>query len=62
MKRLRALLRSTWWLFAIFLTATAVGTYFHKASLAMVPITLFLFFYFAFVRFDADGNRRDIEQ
>jgi len=58
MKRIRALLRTTWWLWLILFGGLGVLSAFEKAALICVPLCVFVFFYFAFVRFDEHGHRR----
>lgn len=58
MKRYLALLRTTWWLWLVFAAITVAGAiWFDPVFLAMVPISAFTFFWFAHVRFDANGER-----
>jgi type IV secretory pathway component VirB8 len=57
MKRYRKLIKDTWWLWLIF-TAIVVFmvVWVSPIFLALVPMLITVFFYFAFVRYDEDGN------
>lgn len=57
MKRYKAFLKETWWLWCIYLVATcALVLLVHKIFLAILPMMIVNFFYFALVRYDDDGN------
>jgi uncharacterized membrane protein YhaH (DUF805 family) len=57
MKRYRAFLKETWWLWCIYVAITLVLVLFiHLIFLAVLPMMLVNFFYFALVRYDEDGN------
>jgi len=57
MKRYKAFLKETWWLWCIYLVATLCLVLFvHLIFLAIVPMMVVNFFYFALVRYDDDGN------
>lgn len=57
MKRYRAFLKETWWLWCIYLVITLLLVLFiHLVFLAVLPMMLVNFFYFALVRYDEDGN------
>lgn len=57
MKRYRAFLKETWWLWCIYLVITLLLVLFiHPVFLAVLPMMLVNFFYFALVRYDEDGN------
>lgn len=57
MKRFRALLIDTWWLWlVIFGAGILVGSVFHPSFYSAIPIGIFTFFYFAIMRYDKDGN------
>lgn len=59
MKRYLALLKNTWWLWIVFFGTGIGGMMFvDGAFFAMIPISVFTFFYFAHVRYDDDGTRR----
>ena len=57
MKRYRELIKDTWWLWTIFtaIVVFMVG-WVSPIFLALVPMLITVFFYFAFVRYDEDGN------
>jgi hypothetical protein len=57
MKRYRKLIKDTWWLWAIFtgIVVFMVG-WVSPIFLVVVPMLIVVFFYFAFVRYDEDGN------
>ncbi len=58
MKRLMALLRHTWWLWLLFFaTSFALTSLVDGAFVILFPICLFTLVYFAWVRFDDEGNR-----
>ncbi len=59
MNQIRALLRTTWWLWLIFF-GLSIGLYIYVdgAFIVTIPICVFTLLYFAFVRFDEDGERR----
>jgi uncharacterized membrane protein YhaH (DUF805 family) len=57
MKRYRAFLKETWWLWCIYVAITLVLVLFiHLIFLAVLPMMMVNFFYFALVRYDEDGN------
>ena len=57
MNRYKAFLKETWWLWCIYLVATLMLVLFvHKIFLAIIPMMVVNFFYFALVRYDDDGN------
>jgi hypothetical protein len=57
MKRYKAFLKETWWLWTIF-TVVLLGLilFVHPIFIAVVPMIVVIFFYFALVRYDDDGN------
>ncbi len=57
MKRYKAFLKETWWLWTIF-SAVLLGLilFIHPIFIAVVPMIVVVFFYFALVRYDDDGN------
>jgi nicotinamide riboside transporter PnuC len=60
MNRFRALLKNTWWLWLLFAVVTVIlFVLVGGVALAIVPICVFTFFYFAFVRYDEKGNHRE---
>lgn len=59
MKRLHALLRTTWWLWLIFFGSAIVLTkWVDPIFVVCFPMYIFTFFYFAIVRYDENGERR----
>ncbi|MEQ1827931.1 MAG: hypothetical protein ABL921_18370 [Pirellula sp.] len=57
MKRYKAFLKHTWWLWTIYVTATLVLIAFVSPIFwAMLPMMIVNFVYFALVRYDDDGN------
>ena len=57
MGRFVSLIRNTWWLWLAFLIAGVSLTLFVSLIfLAVFPICACIFFYFAYVRYDEDGN------
>ncbi len=61
MKRIRALLRETWWLWILLYGGCwALARYVEPDSIVTIPFLTGVFFYFAFVRFDEDGISREL--
>ncbi len=58
MLRFKALLQETWWLWIVFLAGGTLMSWFSLVFLLTFPICAFVFFWFAFVRYDEDGNFR----
>jgi hypothetical protein len=57
MQRYKQLFKETWWLWLIFTAIVASLCFFVSLIFLMtVPILVTVFFYFAFVRYDKDGN------
>ena len=57
MKRYRKLIKDTWWLWTLFAGIVFfMVTWVSLIFLALVPMLIVVFFYFAFVRYDEDGN------
>jgi len=55
--RYYAFLKDSWWLWSIFLAINALLIYFVAPVFwAVLPMMIVNFVYFAFVRYDADGN------
>lgn len=60
-KRYMSLIETTWWLWIIFVGGGIAGTIFlHGAFVALLPISLITFLWFAHIRYDSEGNRRDL--
>lgn len=58
MNRIKALLRNTWWLWLLLYGGLIGLSFVDRAALACIPICVFVMVYFAFVRYDAEGNHR----
>jgi hypothetical protein len=58
MERFRALLRDTWWLWVAFCVAGIVMSMLSLVFLLTFPICIFTFFWFAYIRYDEEGNFR----
>jgi len=58
MKRYRSLIQETWWLWLMFFVAGCVMSWLSLVFLLTFPICIFVFFWFAFIRYDEDGNFR----
>lgn len=56
MARFRALIVNTWWLMAIFLIGGGMLAYFDPVFLFMFPLSIFVFIWFAYVRYDENGR------
>ena len=57
MKRYKAFLKETWWLWTIFsVVLLGLILFIHPIFIAVVPMIVVIFFYFALVRYDGDGN------
>jgi hypothetical protein len=60
MKPLVALFRKTWWLWLIFVSASVLlSKLVDPVFWVMLPVCGVTLVYFAFLRYDADGNRRE---
>jgi hypothetical protein len=60
MKQIAALLKQTWWLWLLLIALCIVLTIYVDpvGGIICFPLLLFVMLYFAFVRFDEDGNPR----
>ena len=57
MKRYKAFLKETWWLWTIFtVVLSGLILFVHPIFFAVIPMIVVIFFYFALVRYDEDGN------
>ena len=57
MKRYKAFLKETWWLWTIFsVVLLGLILFIHPIFIAVVPMIVVIFFYFALVRYDDEGN------
>lgn len=56
-----ALFKSTWWLWPTYVAVSvALALAFDRTFLWLIPVFFLVFVYFAFVRFDDQGNRREL--
>ncbi len=56
MGRFRSLLRETWMLWVAFLIGGILMTFVNLVFLITFPICIFTFFWFAYIRYDEEGN------
>lgn len=56
MNRFSALLSETWWLWLIFLVMGVALSMLSLVFLVTFPICIFTFFWFAYIRYDDEGN------
>lgn len=56
MNRYRALMQETWWLWLLFFGFGLVMSFLSRVFLLMFPISICTFLWFAYVRYDEDGN------
>lgn len=56
MARYLALMKNTWWMWLLLLGGGGLLSYFDKVFLVTFPICIFTFFWFAYIRYDDDGN------
>ena len=57
MKRYKAFLKETWWLWTIFaVVLSGLILFVHPIFVAVIPMIVVIFFYFALVRYDEYGN------
>ena len=56
MKRYRALLQETWWLWLVLVVGGGLMSWVSPVFLLTYPICVFVFFWFAFIRYDEEGN------
>ena len=61
MKRFEAVFNETWWLWIGLSVFGLVMSAVHFSFLAVFPISLFAFLYFAYVRYDEDGNLNTLD-
>ncbi len=60
-RRFKGLLRDTWWLWILFIAICGGMIYFVSPVCAvMIPILIFTFVYFGMIRYDEQGNAREI--
>jgi fumarate reductase subunit D len=56
MQRFRALFSETWWLWLVLVVGGSLMALISPIFLLVYPICVFVFFWFAFIRYDEDGN------
>jgi uncharacterized membrane protein len=57
LKRYTAFLKQTWWIWSIYLTVSILLiTFLSPVFIAVIPMIIVVFFYFALIRYDDDGN------
>ncbi len=56
MARFRALFLNTWWLWVAFFVAGVGLSYLDFVFLFLFPLSIFVFIWFAYVRYDEDGK------
>ncbi|MFN3193331.1 MAG: hypothetical protein ACE361_22660 [Aureliella sp.] len=56
MARFSALLSETWWLWILFFIGGTVMSFLSYVFLVTFPICIFTFFWFAYIRYDEEGN------
>lgn len=62
MKRFIALLRTTWWLWALFFgSGTVLYLLVDPVFVVCFPMFAFTFVWFAYMRFDEQGNRKEVD-
>ena len=60
MNRLIGLMRDTWWLWlGLIAGGVLLGTLVDVILFASIPISIFSFLYFGFMRYDDDGNPKE---
>lgn len=61
MKRYNALMRDTWWAWLIILAFGIIfGFVASPIFFSAIPICIFTFFYFGMMRYDEDGNGKEM--
>ena len=56
MARFKALLKETWWLWVLFALFGTIMSYLHPVFLLTFPVSIFTFFWFAYIRYDEEGH------
>lgn len=57
MGRFKSLLRDTWWLWLLFVVGGLIAsTLISPIFLLIFPVSIFTFFWFAYIRYDEEGN------
>ncbi|MCA9134671.1 MAG: hypothetical protein KDA45_15995 [Planctomycetales bacterium] len=54
--RFKSLLRETWWLWVVFFVFGTAMSFLSLVFLLIFPISIFTFLWFAYIRYDEDGN------
>ena len=54
--RFKALIQETWWLWLAFFVAGTALSFASPVFLVTFPICIFTFFWFAYIRYDEEGN------
>lgn len=49
-------MKETWWLWLLFIVFGIAGSFLSPVFLVTFPICIFTFFWFAYIRFDDEGN------
>jgi hypothetical protein len=58
MQRFKALMKETWWLWTLFVVGGTFMSWVSLVFLLTFPVCIFVFFWFAFIRYDDEGNFR----
>ncbi|MBX3422865.1 MAG: hypothetical protein KF752_15030 [Pirellulaceae bacterium] len=58
MQRYKSLLKETWWLWILLLIVGSVMAWVSPIFYVTYPICFFVFFWFAYIRYDEEGNFR----
>lgn len=62
MKQFTGMLRDTWILWVVLLLFGILGGLFIKSVFfGTIPITIFTFIYFSFMRYDEEGNHKTVD-
>ena len=63
MKPFEGLLRDTWWLWIGFLlSGIFLAIFVHPIFMSIFPISIVTFIYFAIVRYDENGNLKNMDE
>jgi hypothetical protein len=61
MKRIQGLLRDTWWLWlGLLAVGTLLAIFVSEVFVVTYPICLFAMVYFGLMRYDDEGNHREV--
>ena len=59
MERFKGMWRETWWVWLILVGfGLAMAIFLHPVFYTSIPISIFSFIYFMFMRYDEDGNNK----